>query len=124
MKEHIRKQVKSNFLSKKIIDMLDDNKPEFSMIVLAQAIVDNCFDGDYPFPSDAMVNRFKEHGVLPKAFFRRNFQRSSMLLRLIDENQTDLNGLLEKVLKSEKFEKKQLIDRKEMKTFYKLKKGD
>ena len=124
MKQNIKKQIKSTFLSKATINLLDDNKPEYSMMVLAMAIVENCFNGDYPFPSDAMVVRFKQHGVLPKAFFRQNFQRSSKLLRLIDENETDLDGLLELVIKSKEFETMELIDRKEMKTFYKLIKGD
>lgn len=124
MSTAMKKQVKSEFFSKTIINLLDDNKPEFSMMVLAMAIVENCFNGDYPMPSNAMLRRYKEYGVLPKSFFRQNFQRSSKLLRLLDVNDMTLDDLVEKVVESKQFDTMELVDRKEMKTFYKLIKAE
>ncbi len=124
MNQKARKQVKSIFFSKSTIDLIDDKKPLFSMNLLAFAIIENCFKQEYMFRTDAMKRRFKQHGVLPKSFFRQNFQRSTKLLSLIQDNCTTMDLLVDEIVADEtKFEKVEIYDRKENKIFYRLLKG-
>lgn len=124
MTKKARKEVKSVFFTKKTIDLLDDKKPVFSMNLLAFEIIKNCFNQEYMFRTDTMKRRFKQHGVLPKSFFRQNFQRSTKLLALIQNNEMTLDLLTDQIIEDEtRFEKVELFDRKENKIFYRLIKG-
>jgi len=122
-KVKIRKRdIRSEFLSKEILSVIDDKKPMFSMIVLANAIVENCFEMKYEMRTQTMLNRLREHGVLPKSFFRESFLRCTKLMYFMKMNDFDLDDLVDKIINSDLLEEVVMFDRKEQKTFYKLKK--
>lgn len=119
-----KSEIKSEYFTKELINRLDDRKPMFSMMLLALAIVENCFAGKYIFRTYAMERRLHNHGVLPKSFFRESFLRCTKLMKLLRTNKMTVDDLLDKVILSESLQSVQLIDRKENKVFYKLIKGD
>lgn len=118
-----KKQVRGSHIPHEVFIKLDSEKPYFSMMVLAQQIIINCFQGVYFFRSAHMEKRFTRHGVLPKSFFRQNFHRSKLLLELIEINNLTIDELLDSVtdVSSSTFLKKiELEDRGAIRAFYKL----
>jgi len=123
MSKKIRKKIKSEFFSNELLKMIDDEKPQFSMMLLAFAVVENCGKGKYMFRTTKMEDRWLTHGVLPKSFFRESFLRCTKLMELLKINKLTIDELLEKVINSGKFETVELFERKENKTFYKFLEG-
>ncbi len=120
MKKKLKSEIKSNMYSEKLLAQIDDKRPHFSMMLLAWAIIENCFLKKYQFRTFAMENRLNNHGALPKSFFRQNFLRCTKLMNLMKLNNLDIDQLLEKSLFWERLEEIVIFDRNENKSFYKL----
>jgi hypothetical protein len=116
----MNKKIRSEYISAEIKKMLDDSNPKFSMMLIAQEIVKNCFAQKYQFRNVPMFHRLSKHGVLPKSFFRQNFQRCSKLLELIKITGYTLDSLTDEIAKGDLLEQVNIFERKESKEFYKL----
>ena len=115
-----KSQIKSDYFSKGLINSLDDRKPMMSMMILAHAVVENCFDGKYMFRTFTMEKRLNNHGVLPKSFFRESFLRCTKLMKLLKVNKMTIDELLDQVILSDKLTSVIMLDRKADKVFHKL----
>lgn len=120
MKKKLKSEIKSTMFTDDVLNKIDDDKPLFSMMLLAYAIIENCFKGKYIFRTFAMEARLNTYGLLPKSFFRQSFLRCTKLLNLMDRNNLSIDELLEKAIKWERLEEIEHFDRNENKVFYRL----
>lgn len=122
--QKIRKSaVRSEFFSKDLIFSLNDKNPRESMLLLANAIISNCFAGKYQFRTDAMFKRYRTHGVLPKSFFRESFLRCTKLMIFMRRIEISLDELLDESIKSSNLQGVAIFERNETKVYYKLSEG-
>lgn len=119
-----KKRIRSDYFRPETLKMLDSENPKFSMFILAHEMVKNCFAEKYQFRNMPMFHRLAKHGVLPKSFFRQNFQRCSKLLELIEITEYTIDQLTDEVCESDLLIKMELFERNENKTFYHLAKKD
>lgn len=119
-----KSKLRSEFFDENVRNQLDENNPKFSMFLLAHEVVKNCFGEKYQFRNMPMYHRFAKHGVLPKSFFRQNFQRCTQLLNMAKIAGYTLDDLADEVCESDLLGKKELFERNENKMFYYLIKKD
>lgn len=113
-------RVRSDYFRPEIIKRLDSENPKFSMLLLAQEVVKNCFAEKYQFRNLPMYHRFTNHGVLPKSFFRQNFLRCSKLLELAKINEYTLDMLVDEIIAGDLLQRVEIYERKENKEFFRL----